>query len=280
VVGINAINTNVLSIPSDLLDAFDKTKLRGGLTWASPELVSRFVTMLEEGARIAHLGGAFHLSIGNEVDAILGNQPAMQYPFAELCVYAKAAIANITSPDMSVGVSYTWDGFRAARAAKASWLDIMLNVTDGVLLTWYPLLGNFSVMPPEAGSSYFSAALAAVPEGKCIIQQELGYPSGYGNASSVDGSSDAAQAEFFRNAFASVQALPPTSRQRLRGVLPFDLTDWSQATCEMFAKYYKISSPAFLEYLCSLGVVQADGTAKPALGAVEDGIKDLRGVAF
>ena len=237
VVGVNVINTNVLSIPSDLLNPLDKSKLRRGLTWASPELIQRFALVLEQAARIAYLGGAVHFSVGNEVDAVLAGNTAMQYPFAEFCVYAKTIIANITSPSLSVGVSYTWDGFQAARSAKAAWLDIMLNVTDGVLLTWYPLQSNFSVLPPQVGGGYWASALAAVPADKCVIQQELGYPSGYGNASSVDGSSSATQASFFSAVLGAAAALPPAEAARLRGVLPFDLQDWSQATCEHFAEY-------------------------------------------
>ena len=57
VVGVNAINTNVLSIPADLLNPLDHTKLRSGLTWASPELIKRYVLVLEQAARIAYLGG-------------------------------------------------------------------------------------------------------------------------------------------------------------------------------------------------------------------------------
>eukprot|EP01051_Picozoa_sp_SAG22_P000955 SAG22_NODE_31_length_27697_cov_7.384376_26_plen_138_part_01 len=136
--GVNAINTNVISIPKDLLSA-DGKKLRLGLTWASPEIVQRYSLMVDQAARIAQLGGAVHFSVGNEVDAVLSSNTAMQYPFAEFIVYAKAAVTKATSADMSVGVSYTWDAWKQLRATRAPWLDIMNNVTDGILLTWYPL---------------------------------------------------------------------------------------------------------------------------------------------
>jgi hypothetical protein len=245
---VNAINTDVISVPKDLLST-DGKKLRFGLTWASPEVVQRYSLMVNQAARIAQLGGAVHFSVGNEVDGVLNGNVAMQYPFAEFIVYAKAAVAKATSSDMSVGVSYTWDGWKALRAAKAPWLDIMNNVTDGVLLTWYPLQANFSVMDPSVGATYFSEMIGTLPEGKCVIQQELGYPSGYGNSSSTDGSSPAAQAAFFAAAFDGATALDPAAKAKLRGVMPFDLGDWTAATCAHFAKYYNIHSPEFLEYV-------------------------------
>eukprot|EP01044_Picomonas_judraskeda_P009876 COSAG03_NODE_1235_length_4502_cov_2.986373_3_plen_204_part_00 len=199
----------------------------------------------------------------------------MQYPFAEFIVYAKAAVTKATSADMSVGVSYTWDAWKALRAAKAPWLEVLNNVTDGVLLTWYPLQSNFSVMPPSAGATYFSEMIATLPDEKCVIQQELGYPSGFNNASSTDGSSPAAQAAFYAAALSGAAGLKPEAKRKLRGVMPFDLSDWPAATCEYFAQYYKISSPAFLEYLCTLGITEADGTGKPALDVVEQGIRAL-----
>ena len=58
--------------------------------------------------------------------------------------------------------------------------DLTLCFCAGVLLTYYPLQSNFSVLSPQTGESYFSTALASLPAGKCMIQQELGYPSGYG----------------------------------------------------------------------------------------------------
>jgi hypothetical protein len=275
IVGVNAINTNVLSIPKDLLSK-DGKNLRFGLTWSSPEIVQRYSLMVDQAARIAQLGGAVHFSVGNEVDGVLSSNKAMQYPFAEFIVYAKAAVTKATSAEMSVGVSYTWDAWKALRAVKAPWLDIMNNVTDGILLTWYPLQSNFSVMPPSVGADYFNEMVATLPDGKCVIQQELGYPSGYNNASSTDGSSPAAQAAFYAAALSGAKNLEPDAKRKLRGVMPFDLSDWTPATCEYFSQYYKVSSPAFVEYLCTLGITAADGTGKPALDVVEQGIRSLR----
>lgn len=55
IVGVNAINTDVLSIPKDLLST-DGKRLRLGLTWASPEIVQRYALMVDQAARIAQLG--------------------------------------------------------------------------------------------------------------------------------------------------------------------------------------------------------------------------------
>ena len=95
-------------------------------------------------------------------------------------------------------------------------------------------------------------------------------PSGYGNASSVDGGSEALQAAFLRG-FRSVlaeAAAPPSSRE-LRAASLFQLVD--DADCAAEAAYYNGSAaPAFVEYLCTLGLARANGTAKPAFEAFLD----------
>ena len=99
-------------------------------------------------------------------------------------------------------------------------------------------------MPPSVGASYFSEMIATLPEGKCVIQQELGYPSGYGNSSSTDGSSPAAQAAFFAAALEAAAALTPPAQQKLRGVMPFDLGEHSDSSIIDHLTFYPIAFAA------------------------------------
>jgi len=61
-----------------------------------------------------------------------------------------------------------------------------------------------------------------------------------------------------------------TGRVRFAGV---DwLVDIPPSVCAQLEKYYRVQIPAFVEYLCTLGVVDIDGNAKAGLQAVLDGI--------
>jgi len=48
--------------------------------------------------------------------------------------------------------------------------------------------------------------------------------------------------------------------------------DIPPSVCAQLEKYYRVQIPAFVEYLCTLGVVDIDGNAKAGLQAVLDGI--------
>jgi hypothetical protein len=108
-------------------------------------------------------------------------------------------------------------------------------------------------------------ALAALPAGACVVMQEFGQPSGYNNASSTDGGSDARQAAFL-DAFAAVVARVNATRP-VRGLSLYEMVDMDDESCLGLARYYNTSAPAFIEYLCTLGIVRNDGTQKAGWAA-------------
>ena len=71
-VNIAVINTNVVSVPSDLADPADPTRLRPGLNWTSTELADRYAQLMYVAAPLIAFYGGGYVGLGNEVDANLG----------------------------------------------------------------------------------------------------------------------------------------------------------------------------------------------------------------
>jgi hypothetical protein len=109
--------------------------------------------------------------------------------------------------------------------------------------------------------------MLAVANGKPVILQELGYP-----ASTLLGSSDAKQAEFFANAIDQWSKIDGT---QMPFVNLFLLHDFTAEECHAFGDYYGIPNNAQFEaYLCTLGLRLADGTPRPAWQAVVTAARD------
>lgn len=268
---IAAIDTEHASVPSDLGDPADPTKLRDGLHWNSSEIIDRYATLLEVVAPLAAFSGAPYIGVGNEVSVNLGLHPETGYEFAEFVFTMRAFIQQLTSPAVSVGVTLTVGdlGGWAPPAGPPAWGAALLAVADLTPLTYYPLDAQAHVVTdPTAIARAVGDALSALPTGACIVFQEVGCPSGYGNASSTDGGSEKAQASFltdFRALLTDANVTRP-----VRAASLYQMVDMAPADCEGLARYYNTSNPAFVEYLCTLGAVHGDGTAKPAWTAFLD----------
>jgi hypothetical protein len=288
IVNIAAIDTNNVGVPSDLRHPTDPTRLAPGLTWQSQTVIDRFALALQTLAPIAAYYGAVYVGVGNEVDVNLGAHPETGYDFVVLVDVMGSWIRNLTSPDMATGVTLTVGGINSWGAAAAdgsgsgppAWWPVLAQVADVTPLTYYPLQGNFSVKPPSVVAGELASAVAALPDTWCVVLQEFGYPSGYNNGSSTDGSSYALQAAFVGAAFDALAGLNATGGfdggGRVRAASFCMFQDMPAATCAALAPYYNVTSPAFVEYLCTLGLVANDdagGVLKPAYTAFLDRLK-------
>jgi hypothetical protein len=192
------IDTEHASVPSDLADPSDPTRLRPGLRWNDTEIIDRFAFLMEVVAPLAAYAGAPYIGVGNEVSVNLGLHPETAYEFAEFVYIMKSWIKQLTTVNMGVGVTMTVGDLDswAPPATPPAWAETLLAVSDVTPITYYPLRGDFSVDTPSSIARTFAGALSVLPPAACLVVQELGCPSGYGNASSTDGSSEALQAAF------------------------------------------------------------------------------------
>ena len=262
---IAAIDTEHVSVPADLADPHDPTLLRPGLEWNSTEVVQRFASLMLVVAPLAAFAGAPYIGVGNEVSVNLRLHPETGYAFAEFLFIMKSWIQQVTSSAMGVGVTmtvgdlYTW----SAPASPPSWAETLLAISDVTPLTYYPLYSDFRVdVDPASYERTLNGALSVLPPTACVVLQELGCPSGYGNASSTDGSNQSVQAAFVSHMGTFLRSVNET--RNVRAVSWYQLIDMADTDCAYLAHYYNITDPRFLEYLCTLGLVKNTGETKIA----------------
>jgi hypothetical protein len=136
------------------------------------------------------------LSIGNEVDIYLGVDAALwkQYQtfYKDISVYARSI-----RPGLRIGVKGTYNGLVDYASDH---LEAINQSSDVIMMTYYPLNGDFTVEDPAVVASDFEAITSKYADRQIFIM-EAGYPS-----SSDCDSSEAKQAEFIRQVFTAWDA--------------------------------------------------------------------------
>jgi hypothetical protein len=240
--GIQVINTVKREVPSDLQAvAFD-----------DPVFISRFHALLDAVCGVLS-GSEKYISIGNEVDVYLQAQPSEWAAYTAF--YADAvAYLHAKSLGLSVGVTTTFGGYSSISTAAVHTLNAP---SDAIILTYYPIQGDSQVLSPSSPLTDIPTMLSLAGD-KPVVLQEAGYPSG-----ALNGSSEAAQAQFVTDLFQAWR----NAGNSLPFLSYFLLYDLDTTTCAELGGYYGTADPAFLSYLCSLGLRTSDGTAKPAWSA-------------
>jgi hypothetical protein len=278
---VAVINTNAVSVPYDLRDPNDDTKLAPGLAWDSVELLERYAALLEAVLPLTARHGAAYLGLGNEVDGLLGIHTEYRAPFTKFVDIACKWVRNATHPmPFACGVTVMYAGL--TKYASASWFQALQATTDLTPVTYYPLTTGFDVQDPTAPLRDIPLMVKLLPVRMALVLQEAGYPSGWGNSSSVDNSTQTKQAEFVDNVFAALRALNGTASwipggNPVRAVSLFKLNDWTYDQCKFYASYYHVTDLGFLEYLCTLGMGYTSlGVEKLGYTAYMNGLLSLK----
>ncbi len=237
---LTPIDTNNLRLPPDLADkSFD-----------DPEVIERFKRLLDYVfSQIPDLELS-SLSIGNEIDGYLGTdkQRWQEYStfFREVSMYARSK-----RPGLIVGSKIGFGGLTgSARDLSAD----IIQASDVVMLTYYPLNDDFSVKHTEVVHEDFAKLVELFPD-KPIYVLEAGYPS-----SPLLNSSERKQADFVKEIFKAWD----THSTHIK-LLDFTwLHDISPATVEELGDYYGLHDEKFLAYLATLGLRTFEGQDKEA----------------
>ena len=197
------------------------------------------------------------ISLGNEVDATLGNEAANWEAYSRFFVGAKKEVKMHRS-NLLVGVKTTMTasfGVAAAQVAKIN------EKADLVLITYYPLKSDYTFLEPSVVIPDMDR-LCAKYSGRRIDLAEFGYPSG-----TASGSSPAKQADFYRFFF---KAWDKHAKQIRLSLVDWQ-TDLSPSTLVAFCGYYGVSSSAFVDFLGTLGLREwaGSGKDKPAWAALK-----------
>lgn len=238
VLSIPTIDTVSKLIPADLEQ----------LPMNDPQVIARFETLLQS---ILALAGPElrYLVIGNEVNIFLGGQPQQQWDEFDAFIDAGAAVVNAQAPEIDVGISVTFGGIPDPR------IDQLIADMDVAFLTYYFIGNDFGGTPADNVRTDIDAMIAVAGD-KPLILKEFGYPTGEATGGTVEG-----QAEFIREAFTAwdehATSFPVLTMSRM--------FDGVRTDCEQTATAYGFAGDeAFIQFLCTLGIRDAQGNPKPA----------------
>ena len=249
------INTVRREVPADLEN----------LPFDDPRMIKRFKTLLDTVfSRLPDLT-LTSLSIGNESDGFLGTdlQAYLEYKsFLDSVIpYAKNRYRALHGEELLTGTTFMFSGL--VGPAKKSLCKLVNAGRDFIAVTYYPLNPDFTMKPPAVVFDDFDKITTEYSDTATPIHfVECGYSS-----SAVCNSSEALQADFYRNVFSAWDQ----HADRIRLIAIVKLTDWSQAVVDQLADYYGLPNlESFKEYLRTLGVrtYPGDGKNKAAYEAI------------
>ena len=246
---VRVIDTNQRAMPADLM----------GKPFDSEEVGARLDRLLD--AVLPRLEGRVkYFLVGNEIDGYFKAHPGEVQAFAKLVARAAAHIRN-SVPDARVSVSTTIGGIDEAGPLRP-----ILDQTAFFALTYYPLSSDFMVRDPSTVDADFPRIFAAAGS-KQIFLQEVGYPT-----STVNGSSEDKQAEFFSRVLDRVAANP----NRFIGVNFTFMSDFSDSLVKSFTAYYRMpGADRFGSFLKTLGMFDDRGRPKKSWAMFERKVRSL-----
>lgn len=219
-----------------------------GLAWNDPRVVKSFLAFADEVlSRMPNID-LVSIAIGNEVDGHFRDDEIDEY--ASFFEQARTAL-RATRPDVPVTVKLTWPGLRGRPKVRA-----LARQGDALSITWYPMNEDFHFREPGDALEEMSE-MAAISNGPWELS-EVGYPSNGCGASSEE-----AQAAFHMG-LAEAQ----TSYPELTLVQRVWSHDIAAAQVSAYVDYYNSEDSCFLAFLNSLGLLTANGRAKPAFTAL------------
>lgn len=234
--------------------------IAAGMRLDDPALLQRFGALLDALVPELVTRGTFALGVGNEIDDRLEDSVDERAAYRSFVAAANARVDALV-PELPVGVTLT----AAAHRNDTETRESLVPVADFVALNYAPIDPNFFVLPRDMIAADFRETLAAMPPGPVLIQ-ELTCPNPASLGASLDW-----QADCF-NILLEEIARRPT----VRFASVFSLEDLDGATCSAVQDILGAGLDdvppdflkRFLDYLCGLGVLAADGTPNPAWSVV------------
>ena len=239
---ISVLDTTEVRLPDDL----------EGKEFSDPDVISRFQGLLDYVDTQLPDVELISLAIGNEIDGVLGDDPGAWQSF-QTFYDSCAEYARGQFPGVPVSTKVTFEGLTGPmqKEALATFED-----SEAVMITYYPLKGDFSVKDPEIIHQDFQILTDLFPD-KQIHIAEIGYPS-----SEVNHSSQAKQAQFIQEMF-----LAWDEQADQIPVLSYSwLSDLPEGSVKELETYYGVKDKGFGEFLHSLGLRTYPGSGEDKQG--------------
>lgn len=236
--GIRTIDTQKRSMPR----AYSSWK------WDDPRMKEKLTALLEAMAS-KFRGDVRWVAIGNEVDQYFKNHRGEIGQYATLMREITPVIHRLW-PNAKVTVNFTWEAAKEMRDYRP-----ILDTMEIASFTYYPLNPDFTVKSVDQVEGHLDSLIRAA-DGRKVILQEIGYPSGTAN-----GSSDQQQADFVERAIRAAKS----RSNSIVGMNFLWMSDLPDSVVEEFAKYYKLpNAEKFKSYLATMGLFDKNGKPKPA----------------
>jgi hypothetical protein len=235
---ISVLDTTEIRVPEDL----------EGKAFSDPALISRFQGLLDYVITQLPDVELVSLAIGNEIDGVLGIDPAAWLAYQDF-YNSSAAYARDKLPGVAVSTKVTFEGLTGPMENQA---QLMFEDSEVVMTTYYPLQGDFSVKDPDIVLQDFQTLTDLFPD-KEIHITEIGYPT-----SEINHSSESKQARFIQAMFqawdAHADQIP---------VLSYSwLSDLPEESVQELEAYYGLKDQAFGEFLRTLGLRTYPGSGE------------------
>ncbi len=239
---ISVLDTSEIRLPSDL----------AGKSFADPEVISRFRTLLDYIKRQIPDLKLTSLAIGNEIDGVLGDDSGAWEQYGAFFTPV-AEYARVLWPEVPVGTKIMFEGLTGSTSEYAWELN---QSADVVMVTYYPLKGDLTVQDPDVILEDFDhlCEMYSVDE---IHFTEIGYPT-----SETNNSNPKKQAAFIHNMFFAWD-----KHATQITLISFSwLTDLPQASVKELEDYYGLTDPAFAEFLRTPGLRTYPGSGEDKTG--------------
>jgi len=269
---ITVIDIESLLMPAEFLagDESEDVAFAEESGFTDAELAGRFFALLDEVVPVMIEHGVFYLAVGNEVDGWLNNNPDQLEDYLQFIQAAREHVRTI-APELAVGVTVTGN----IPLFEPDRLDAFYEVADVVSSNIYGIDLNDFTVSDEAETIELLERFLAAFDGRPVVIPELGC-----NSAESMNSSPQMQRDCFDTMFNVLTDYP-----NVRFVTVFTFNDFTTEVCEIVQSFFgfepgaefdNIFDQRIADYLCTLGVVNADGSPKPAFDAFLNGIQLLR----
>lgn len=256
-------DSEVYSVPADLMDPNDPTRLRPGLHFDDAEIIDRFSDLLERILPLLIEHKVWLISLANEPNVTLSDLAASERLTTAKAMgeFVKAARSHIRARTKRLAVSVTlaMGGFQSTSDDA---LAALVANTDAVTFNYACFnpatfdLSSTSTMQAEIDN------MVAMARGRSIVIQELSCHGGYA-ANSPTGATPAFQQAWLDSFFSFMRDTP-----RIRAAFILDLVDWPEQLAKDITDLYRaeglpVVADRYEEHLRTWGLLRfADGSAK------------------
>ena len=263
---VETIDSEGYSLPPDLMDPHDESKLAEGRLLNHPVILARFQKLLDLVVPELVSRGGWLLSVGNEPDNVFDDLEADSAEgktyWKSIVEFTKSARLHVhkLNPQLAVTITLT----QAGLVKRHCDFKPVIEVVDVAAFNYYYQDHDMNVKQ-EGQVQADVAQMIAAASGRSIVLQEVGCPAGYSGSRSIAGGNEESQAKFLAALTSELN-----KQDKFRAAFWFTMVDWSPEMAAGFVEPLRDQGFAGLadkyeETMRTWGLIKfTDGTPRPA----------------